>query len=87
MEQVAADAEFLSQLVDGLAGGQEFECLGFELGGAALSGFGFHLLLISSGRWSRNLAHPTIQDLQSSIPPLIPVAPKNRGGPPVTVQI
>jgi hypothetical protein len=31
--------------------------LGFELGGVALSWLGFHLLVISGGHWSRNLAH------------------------------
>ena len=57
VEQIAADAEVLSNLADGLAGGEEFECLSFELGGVALSWLGFHLSVISPWRWSRNLAH------------------------------
>jgi hypothetical protein len=49
VEQIAADAELLSNLADGLAGGEEFECLGFELGGVAFSWLGFHRLLFLVG--------------------------------------
>lgn len=49
-DQIAADAELLGDLADGLAGGEELECPGLELGGVALSWLGFHLLVISSGR-------------------------------------
>ena len=42
VEQIAADAEFFGDLGDGLAGSDEFNGLGFELGGVTLTLLGIH---------------------------------------------
>jgi len=42
VKEVAADAEFLGDLVDGLAKGEQFNSLGFELGGVGGAGFEGH---------------------------------------------
>ncbi len=57
IEPIATDAEIFADLADWLTGGEKFECLGFKLGDVALSSLGCHLMVISSGRGSRNFAH------------------------------